>query len=588
MIMYRYSIQSFGLAVAICLAVLSVANGVEPRRVGYLLFSDPPIQNPVPPKVQTTGRSIVPVFDAGKFVSLPASGKSLVLDEMFRFVEDKQLYDQIQPGSEAVLPAEFVEPLLAEAISHPERSAQRRRILSLLTHCPAESVASGIWDAGKNDPVVRPLIEKMLMKWNSDVAATDWRAIIADPTSLGTLVTAAANGLASVGNETDAEALIPWLSIHQADQVRLAAGNALAKLRPQGNLELATVAWDPESESSDITGSLVAATLLQNDKSIEAAKLLASIALAKIDGSHEFAFLSLLKQQPRAAAKLAFQMIEDGNSRVRRRCISFIGVSKAPNNLLALFGALNDPIPENRSLALRELLKFADDAKIRSLLVRGFQKKLADDDWRTVEQAILGSVTLQNKATIPIFVKLVDHPNPNVNVTAAWGIKEMADNPKVIDWVSQRVKEGFQRYKNKEEPAIDLYNTHTSQLYAQLMEILGKHSHQASKDIAQEVAGEFSNVGLILRASSMWTLGKIVEDNPPAKVLQTMLADVKSLDSQYPVPWLIAYAAMVNLGRFGDSGANAVMEVYNDAVEGDLNVGAAATWALGQINSSSG
>lgn len=563
----------------------AIGQTIEPVEVEWYLFTRPRIETPVPVEHEMSVKSQSRVLKPEEFASLSSIGKATVIEDLLDMLGEQELYGKTDGPKASVLPEGFVAPLLAEAESHPLHSARRRRLISLLLHSPASSKAKEIFELSREDPLLRDTVEAKLIDWQSDAAADDWRESIGDPAAPIGRVILALRGLAAIGDSSAVDAAEGWLAFNQPGPVRLAAARLLAVAQPNGNVERAKKHLRIAQRNDSPTDAAIAARLLSGDTSDAGRETLVDVLDAGFDGTDEIAFTAIRQHHPDTAYELAFQWIERGSDQVRRQSLDLLKTSSDTKNLAAIFGALDDAHPENRVKARRILLKAAEEPETRSLVLRAFRKMLNSSSWGAIEQGILGLVALEDKASVRQFAQLIRHEVPSVNVTAAWALKEMAEEPVVVDQVSKFVDERWQRATLEDVDRVEYLSEDETKLYSQLIEMLGKHRHQESTQFLKTVVNPNISPGVLVRGSAVWSLGMIHAEDPPADLIRMFHDRINSLETNNADHPLMAFVSLISLGRMGDRTAIPLFEKHMGGVDNRVNLGAAASWAMEQLQS---
>ena len=581
--------------------------------VTFSLLTDPPLGAPLPGTVYENIAELPTPNELAAYDEAPLRIQAKLRRDLMHYVREEEFLGLTDGLVDPILPQSFIAPMKKWAAARPSRSAERRQWIALLVHTPLSTEdLRWLWEHSRDDPFLEPITQEKLIREDSDVAVEDWRRTLDMPSSRPDHVIAALRAVAVVGNPQDASLVETWLRTNQPDSILLAAADALATLTPQSNRDRAKRFAATALQGAPVEAT-VAAKLLSRDSGDEAARALTDLFLtwssrATPSGAAWLAFEALAKNHDAVATELASEWIQANgreadstprryiDPRFRETCVDLLSRSTKRGHCESLFMFLSDPNLPIRRKARRRLVDVAatetadgDGASaesLRTLIVDGFMDGLASSSWRTAEQSVIALVAIDHQAAVDPLVDLIDHPDLNVSVTAAWALKRLTDRIDVMEsvtqWLTTRMADA------KALPVGMLPFTEDNvKLDAQLCELVGQNRYRPATDILLEF--EADGYEGLNRAAAMWALGKIYEgDDPPQAVTDANRKLVKQIMADEPPSPLRLYAGTLTAGRLRDDTLVPLMEMARGNDRMRVPVGDACGWAIEQIRNNTG
>lgn len=437
--------------------------------------------------------------------------------------------------------------------------------------------AAVLWETLSPQLSTRPLIEAALIQWNSPVALDTWRARIAgllsNEKSSNSDLVVALTGLAKVGAEQDGAQLQTLL---RSDRI-----NATMQVFVARTLG-ALVHHDLEGLAQDVTTAasgqydLVAASLLAEHTSERSRELLEQILKSNNAAAQQVAYSALAKNFPKAARELAPTMIAHHDTTVRRSALEVLHRYDDGESLKLQTQAIDDPNRTLRNLAREQLLQKASQASLRPIVDEAITNYLKSNSTRAIVQAIQLVVALNENERCAVLVDLLDHPDMDASMTAAWGLQALAPTPELVERVFKHTEVVTERLKNSQvETAAEILRQ------AYLFEVLGRSRYKpALESLKLYIPKNRHKMGDTARTSAIWAIGKIIEGSKSAagtEQLSGPMLDQSIDDMEAPS---VQYACAIAIGYI-----NAPSKAdYLNKITGQppLPLALARDWALNQ------
>ena len=208
-------------------------------------------------------------------------------------------------------------------------------------------------------------------------------------------------------------------------------------------------------------------------------------------------------------------------------------------------------------------------------------KGLEADEWRSAEQALRLAVDLELAVHVPRMLSLLDHWRPEVCITAAWALRNLAEEESALDAMLKHA----QVLTAKLSGTADRENGFSEvdlRRVAHLLEALGSRQYApAQATLLQYVPKNGQRMGLITRMAGIWACGKMWQGQENRKLsdeLQSRVADNMSMNAELES---VRFAAMLALGWIADPRSRETIEEY--AVPESSPIGRAGKWALERL-----
>jgi hypothetical protein len=251
----------------------------------------------------------------------------------------------------------------------------------------------------------------------------------------------------------------------------------------------------------------------------------------------------------------------------------------APPYIALLAGLTNDPHPSVRveaRKALRELARrsaYADAARSEAV------RLLATSNWRALEQMIILLAQLDEKAVGARFLELLQFERPEVFVTAAWGLRQLA-LPEQLPALQRMIEQQLDPRSRARTPAraraID------SQV-AQLAQALGQARYRPAEPLLRTFVPMGAGAGNESRAAAIWALGFIHENAAPPDLAATLVEHIASLESFEPDDYTVCMMAAASLGRMKARQGEDILRHFFKGALSENRLSNNCGWALEQI-----
>jgi HEAT repeat protein len=423
---------------------------------------------------------------------------------------------------------------------------------------------------------LRFVVEPALAKWDHLPSREVWLDRLRGGEANPELRRIAAQSLAQVGEPAAVEPLRNVLfSTHQGADYRLTAARALAVLNPPESLQWSRQLFAaPDSELS--LNAQLAVELLAGASSPEAIELLDQYVRFPAPTVAGVAMRRLLDLDPARLLARAAETVNDRDANIREITLSALTDDPTPQSVKLLARGLLDPVPDLRRMARRALLSHAADPKLRQAVIARCQQVMRIDSWRGLEQATIVLTELEQRQIKDRLIELVDHPRPEVQITAAWAIKhlfEPDDAPRLHD-MARRVTDEI----DSGQAAIS-----RSFVQAHLMEALGVLKHRPAVEDLVRLVPKTAPYLVQSRAAAIWSLGFLLNPKQDAGLIRSLearLADANSVPMEQPE---VRAASAISLGRIGDPASLGELRTWYQTEGPNREVGRSSGWAVMQM-----
>ena len=427
---------------------------------------------------------------------------------------------------------------------------------------------------------VGSIVEPALANWKSDRFKDDWMARIQSFDAGPTQLRFAINGLLAC-EATEAADGIRSLFQQSSDtfSVQVCAARALSKLSRNHALEIAEHLVQQDSASQPTQGLLILELIGQNDSS-QAVSLL-NDALQLPDTAIQSGALERLYRIDKALVDAkAETMSASQDVNVRRWCLS--AMLAFPKGRRAAFVAsfLNDPIPSLRRSVASGLIGWGEDEKLRDDVISATMSMLDHDAWRGCEQATVVLTRLNHGPAGERLVQLLDHPRPEVQIAAAWGLKELRLAQHLPEMLSH-AESVFQMFRSRKLAA---ESRGAVEQLTHLLEAFGDQRYRPAESLLRAYLPKNHQYGESTRAAACWAIGRMLGEESSsnggtsskevADLLQTRFLDIAS---EEPETNLFRQMCAVSFGNMNDRSRIPLLRKY--AVDRDY-VGQACAWSL--------
>jgi len=471
--------------------------------------------------------------------------------------------------------------LLLEGVQNRDEQVQvRRAMISALSLLDDGSHAELIWSQAKDDSVVRPNVEKQLIRWKSPIAIDVWRKRIADNNATPTDLATALEGIAVVGSVEDqpiVQAIV--LSRNSSMANKFLAARALGSLATDGMNEFAQKVMDSNMEQRH----LIAAHLLKRHSGDTTAKQMRQILSEGAASAQLVAFQAFSESMPDISKEFGKQMTSHSDPGLRTIALQLLQRYADDESLKIQGQLLCDPHPNVRNLVLKNLLEKAGKGQ-RALVDRCLLQHFASEEWTGLEKGIALAVGLQDRSHCKTFLRLLDHPRPEVNMMASWALMELGDEAETLAGMLKHAEKMVEDLKSSTNTT-EYSDTDQIRL-SYLNEGFGKNRYMAAEPILllhiPKGGHRFANTS---RSSAIWALGKLNKGKVNPELLTSLNGRVSDVDVILPEDYLVRFSCFLALGEMANPESRKIIELYG---EGSATPnGIAANWALSEIDKAS-
>ena len=473
-----------------------------------------------------------------------------------------------------------VELLLLGIQNRDEHEQIKRAMISALLLLGDASHAEQIWSQSESDLVVRPNVERQLIRWKSPVARDVWRKRIADRNASAGELANALEGIAAVGGIEDRSSLQAVILANDSSLGnKFLAAIALGALTSEGMNEFAQKILDSNLEQRH----LIAAHMLKRHSGDTTAKQLRQILSQGSASAQLVAFRSMSDSMPDDSKEFGMKMTMHTDPGLRLMALQLLQRFSDDESLKIQGRLLKDHHPEVRTLVVKNLLEKAGHGQ-RELVDQCLAQHFASDEWTGLEKGIALAVALQDRSHCKTFLRLLDHPRPEVNMMAGWALMELGNEAESLSGM----------LAHAEKMVEDLKSTASTKEYSDtdqiklsyLNEGFGKNRYQAAEPILMlhipKRGHRFANTS---RASAIWALGKLNKGKKNPELLTLLSGRLSDLDPIMPEDYLVRFSCDLALGEMANPESRKIIEEFRE--NPTTPIGIAATWALAEIDKAS-
>lgn len=440
-----------------------------------------------------------------------------------------------------------------------------------------QSIAPQLWSVAQADAVAQSAVEKWLIEIGSKEAVGAWRTRLAQSTRQDEDLLSAIEGIGNLGEPSDAAELerILW-SESSRIPTRLTVAKALGQLVESGL----------EPSARKLLGSKMplreffAAHILARHTSSAAGDIAEEILALESSAAHSIALRNLIQVDVERARKAIDNgLLQHADSSVRLIAVQHLSNLNDASALSRQGFALRDTNSTiRRTVRANMQRKYEDSAGDREFIQKAIGFYLSGDHPMGAEQAIVLSVALKQKQFCPQLVNLLEHPDERVNVRAAWGLQELADQPDVLAAMVPMAQKITGELEILNNPVAESRVTLLSMLFG----AFGRNAYEPVNDMLLKYIPKNQHIMRDqARASAIWALGHIwtQRSNPSlAKQLAGRMLDESISD---PEAEIVKYASVLALGMIRDPASPERLSLQVEEVP--LPLGYATDWARQQF-----
>jgi HEAT repeat protein len=462
--------------------------------------------------------------------------------------------------------------------------------------------------AREGDVAMRNVIEPALARWNFQPARQVWLERLGDPATPPWSLVLAIRGLAAVGEVKAADRLRAIVLSGSSGQLRVEAARALGALRSEG-LEADAERLAADASPTALIARLAAASLLQRHQSQKAIDLLQRLTRDKEPSVVRVAVTRLLALDAKLVLPALDAVLASRDAKVRSLGVDVLFRLPDQKHLPLLADRLDDQHPEVRRQTRRFLHALAGNKELQKQVIAEATRVLAGDEWRGQEQATILLTQLNHKPATRRFVKLLRSERPEVLLTAAWGLRKLAEKETLLGAVAgaagarglrkladKETLDGVVKYIQDEAPPLLAGPGAKKRVplevldhqLSQLNQLLGEQKHAGADDLLRRFIPRPFNEsgGAESRAAAVWALGLIHEgktDRELAAQLEGRLNAGNAIPAEFPH---VRRMSAITLARLGAREALPSLRRHRPDRKpsaGDL-VKNACGWAIEQLD----
>ncbi len=432
------------------------------------------------------------------------------------------------------------------------------------------SMADLLWKRSLSDPMMRSTVERAMVRWKNRIPVQSWRERLRDSRSDDAQVAIALEGLEVVGEASDSPLLVSILGGHgTTPSNRFLAARALGRLNGSGLNDLARQVRDSKIEDQ----LLLAASLLRNHTDVDAGSQLEAILESHGAAAHLVAGQALAENFPKVAAQRAPQWIAHPDSPMRKLALEILQKETDDASLRTQSRLMSDRNTEIRRLAGRQLVLKARNGQ-RAIVDEAVTEHLQSEAWTGIEQAIIVAAQIQDRTRCARLIELLNHPRPEVNMHAGWGLSELVHEPGHLADILAHSELLTDRLVRADATLLSSDLSRLSLLHV----ALGRNRYEPAESMMMQFVPKNFSMGNVCRASAIWALGQINSDKDTPELRQLLQARVEDAISMFPENFIVRFASILALGELGYSDSRDSIVKFGG--EPPSQLGYASQWAL--------
>ncbi len=438
-----------------------------------------------------------------------------------------------------------IKKLIATLQSGEANVQIRRSMISAAILLGDASLGEPLWAIAKDDPLVRGFVERALIKWKNPAAIDTWRRRIKDPNLQSSELLIALEGLAVVGSEADVDDLQSMLMNHRLSSAcKFHASRALGAVVSEGQNGLAKRILNSNADQRH----LLAALVLSRHSGETTTAQLKDILENGSASAQVVAYRTLAAVNSAEALGYARQMIASSDNSLRRLAIEVLQSQVTADNLKLQATAITDRNPTLRQLVTHNLLLSASQGE-RESIDNIVTQYIDSEQWTGVEQAIVLTAKLHDRTRCEKLLELLEHPRPEVNMTAAWALMELGEEPAVL---ASMLVHALQMTK-KLADGVPVEETDLIRL-SYLHEGFGRNLYRPAYEmLLKYVPKDNFKFGIISRASAIWALGKMNRDEDNTDLRKRLHERILDTAPLFPEDLLVRFASILACGEMGQA-----------------------------------
>jgi HEAT repeat protein len=401
-----------------------------------------------------------------------------------------------------------VGPLRREIDRPDVHPAVRLAIARALVTLDAREAAPDLFKLLDDNAELRELIVPALARWDFKPAHAHWLDQLRHPSHRRTTVLAIQALLAV--HEKNAVLALRELALSRdvSFLVRHEAARALSELQTSGS-EADAERLLTDASAGRVSERLIAATLLRRHAGEAASALLLKLATDPEPAVAALAVHRLVETDSRRVVPLLEQLLASPDAKLRGLGVETLRREPGAEQVRLLGVRLADPHPDVRSQARRALRELATRAELREPVVHEAMHVLDADDWRGREQAAILLAQVGHRPAARRLLELLAADRPEVYITAAWGLRQLADPetlPAVLEYFNRTLFGAGHLTVLAADPQL-----------CQLAQLFGQATFEPA-DAALRRLIPPKSAGFETRAAAIWALGRIHAGQPDSQI----------------------------------------------------------------------
>ncbi len=443
-----------------------------------------------------------------------------------------------------------------------------------------------------SDSRVQKVIENALIDWKNPALKSIWRKRILDATTGNTngilSDVLAIRGVTSIGDDQSIASLGILLADREQNfRVRYEAAKSIGQLASSGFIEFSR----SRLSSDQLTERILGVTVMDNHPSASSHPILLSYAIDPEPAVAVIAWESILgSNAPRELDQSIEFAMTNPDNKIRILGLNLIRLWKNRAAVQRAGQLLSDPHPAVRNLARQICLEFAsaDDpanpgkppALMSDVLAAGM--KSLQTNWQGIQQGLLLLSELDHKPAAERCLELLDHPRPEVHITAGWTLDRLSVKstfPTILQRLEKQVSDiksgGAAKYPESQYESI-----------AHLIELLGRNKYADLQTVVIEklIAKDMSILSYPIRPAAIWSIGQIFKGKKiPEGLSDRMLERLMDDDNMNPEHENVKSMVAIAFALTGDQSKVDSIRTYAESSKQNARLGFSCYWSINQL-----
>jgi len=521
----------------------------------------------------------------------------------------RQAAEAITAATRLAMPGidDLVEPLVHEMEAAQTHSIAHLAIARALIALDARQEAASLASQAQSDGLeMAQIVEPVLARWDYLPQREVWLARLDNPTATGRRLILAVEALGQV-REPAAVPGLRQLAMDKSQRtgIRLEAARSLSLIGPE---DLAALASQLLSAPHDehLINRLVAAELLTGDAGSQAIPILRRLAVDLEPAVAAIALAAILELDPQQVADWNSQLVGNRDTKIRSVTADLLLAQQTPEAVELLGSLLADPHPDLRTKACDALVQLATIEQLDSIVRQVVVRTLESSRPEAVRQAVLALGALRHYPSAERLVALLDAPQSNIYIAAAWALRQLADRatgPAIMEKIGRETQRRLalvkqlapivaaNPYAEPEFPPVDDSNAQLEQL----IQALSVMRHEAAEPLFREFLPKppRPQIGdppvletekqVVLRAAAIWALGIYHGPSAPDPLRELLRARLDDTYPKHPEHPLVRRMSAITLARMHDQETVDVMRPLCAPPKAYTELGRACRWAVHEI-----